>query len=225
MSQDHNHEADEHYHGEPSRVLEDEPYPETVVLYSGTPTSGFFSSVAEPTVDDLNYWVDQFKQLPNTSNLYTSVDISDQTESIRVHPTLEFGGEHAGSFLTDDLLSKPSILFVPARLRMKPSGWDDLEANDVTVNWLSLDPDYQTSDTPQAVVLSDWIVELGSDVPKARSAGTTPGIFHLLSDCFDDFVIGLNETTNSWTSINQLINQSNVKIRPGFIRDQDWHYA
>lgn len=225
LSQDHNHEADEHYHGEPSRVLEDDAYPSSVVLYPGTPENKFMSDTPVLSEDDLTYWLDRLKSLKNTNEIYTSVNSSVDYDDINVHSDLSFGGKHPGSFISDPLLSKQSLLFIPGHLRMEPEAWEDLEKNDVTVNWLAIDPDRQQGETPQVMVLSDWIVKLGSDVSRPRSAGTAPGIFHLTEDCFEDFIIDLNETNNIWTSINHLIDESGAKFRPGFIRGRDWHFV
>lgn len=222
MSEKHDHEADEHYHGEPSRVLDDVAFPEVAALYPGDPENGFFGSDSLVRDKDVQYWADQLTELNSVQRLAVPGDLSPDTSM--VEPTLNFGEETFGGFLPDDLLEEASLLFIPARLRMDEDGWSDLAKNDVTVNWLSLDPDRTYAPMPEAVVLSDWIVSISDDVPRGRSAGATPGIFHLKQDTLNNFLINLNESENPWVALDDLLDDADTKLRPGFIRDRDWDY-
>lgn len=222
MSRNHDHEADEHYHGEPSRVLDDTPFPESVVLYPGTPETGLFNVDSSVRDRDVTYWSDVLQSIPSVHRM--AVNQTLEGDDSFVDSVLTFNPDQPGGFLTDELLDQPSLLFIPGRLRMDEDAWEDLRKNDVTVNWISLDPDESGRKLSRAVVLSDWIVTVDEEIPRSRSAGTTTGIFHLKDEQLENFLIALNDTDTPWDAFDQLLSEPDIKIRPAFIRNRDWSF-
>lgn len=216
------HEHDTHYHGEPSRVLDDRSLPESVVLYD-------FVSVDGEAGESLEWWFDELAAVEEISRVYVSDKVNRNDQSLDFEMTsrseLQLLSSDFDGF-SRKLMDENSLLFLPTTLRISSDAWEDLRANDVSVNWLSVDTK-NTDDLnlPKLIVLSDWITEVDSDLPAERATGVSPGIFHLNSDSLQRFS-NLAEQYGSLEGIlNDYLDDPGSKIRPGFLHNRDWHFA
>jgi hypothetical protein len=218
MSSDngHEHQHDTHYHGEPSRVLDDTPLPEAVFVYS--------TNSDESLTDE---WLNQFAGVEELSRVYVSDPPTDTEWNLdirtqRPDESRLFSTSFEG--FSDEVLAEPSLLFVPDNLHLSTDAWTDMRANDVTVNWLSVDTNPQTDrKLPRLVVLSDWITKISREVPEARSTGMTQGVFHLNGDSLSEFNEICRKNQEIEEVFTQFLDGTGRKVRPAFLHERDWH--
>lgn len=218
MSDDHSSNGD-HRHVEPRRILDGEPFPEELVLYrhpaaveAGDDPSfeGFESLVS-------NYGVTR-AYVPESASIS-----SEGPENLTLHRVPESRlnpFHHSFSSPDPQLLNAPSLLFVPLGLSAAPGVWDELASNDVTVNWIGLDPDRREPDGLQARALSDWIVRLVPGLPPGASAGTCTGTVHLREEMVRAFY--QSAPHEDWSALNDWLEDNSIKLRPNFIHGEDW---
>lgn len=229
MGSENGHEHDTHYHGEPARVLDDRALPEAVVFYESSLPS-LDDRDNEAVNDNLANWLDQLAEqgMIERAFLASHRDVSFETD-LDLHrldeTVLDPFREDFDGF-PEGLVNEPGLLFLPAGLSVSAGTWSDLKANDVSVNWLSVLPDPKGDpDLPGVIVLSDWIVQIGSDIPEARSTGVTPGIFHVKSDSLSTFG-ELSQSHDTLTEgLQALLDAEGEKIRPGFLRGRTWSFT
>jgi len=216
----HGHDHGGHYHGEPYRELNDRPYPDHVILYPGDTEHGLFQGSLQ--TEDYEYWQTQLSSMEGVRDLefVTPEDIKVDT-GITCH---SYPADEPEKFLRGEWQEYPSVLLIPGRLRIDPGAWNDLTRNDVTVNWIAVDPDPSRSDRAGAKILSDWVLKVGSDFPPSRTAGSLPGILHLKQNHLDNFTIELSRTGSLFDSLNNLLNDQSFKLRPGFLRERSWEF-
>lgn len=211
----HPHAEDRHVHGEPSRVLEGEPYPSLAVLYG----SGENEPNAGVTDRDREYWHEQLVQRGIVEQLVVPSASNDERPDDEPPEHLEFLATGFEGF-AKRLQEASSLLFVPSDLRMDEAAWEDLASNDVSVSWLAVDATRSTGER-RVAVLSDWVIKLGPNVPRARTAGVTPGVFHLVAGHLRDFGRAARQIDDLCGLFNQFLD-GNVKVRPGFLQGPDW---
>lgn len=218
----HDHDHDTHYHGEPSRVLNDRALPEAVVLYRADPTTDVQDA-------DVERWIDRLKGVEEISRIYTAHPTDGDVPSLEVHRVderhlnfLDEGFEEFPGALKDEV----SVLFLPVELTINPTTWKDLRSNDVTVNWLTVDtnPD-DPALHPNVIVLSDWITAIGDEVPDARSTGVTPRIFHLTNDTLGDFEEICASKSRLSNAFDTFLDDPGRKLRPCFLHERDWNFG
>jgi hypothetical protein len=216
----HEHDHDTHYHGEPSRVLDDRALPEAVALYGSNPETGVSGA-------GVKRWIDQLEGVEEISRIYTAQVAKGDAPTLEVRRVdarnLNFLEEGFEGF-PESLRNEVSVLFLPVELTVNPTTWKDLRSNDVTVNWLTVDTNPENSEPhPKVIVLSDWITAVGHDVPEARSTGVTPGIFHLTNDSFGDFE-KLCATESSLPGVfESFLDDPSRKLRPCFLHEREWN--
>ncbi len=119
------------------------------------------------------------------------------------------------------LREESSLLFIPTDHPRTSSDWKDLRSNDVTVNWLTVDTDPDNEGAPPLVVLSDWVADLGNDVPPTRSTGVATGIVHLTAETLE-IVGGIAcERTGFASVLSTFLDDPAHKLRPCFLRERD----
>lgn len=216
----HDHEHDTHYHGEPSRVLDDRSLPEAVVLYERNPE-------ASTSREDVERWIDQLEGVEEISRIYTPSPGDEEVPSLDVRRVdehnLNFLGERFEGF-PGSLEDEAGVLFLPVELTVNPTTWKDLRANDVTVNWLTVDTNPGEPDPhPNVIVLSDWITAVGDGIPDARSTGVTPGIFHLTTEALEDFEEICSSESSLPDAFDAFLDDPARKLRPCFLHEREWN--
>lgn len=216
----HGHSHDSHYHGEPSRTLDDQPLPPTVFLYK--------SGLVQESEKDVNDWIDQLEGIEEIKAVLGGIgdDVeSSELEIIKIpeDQTNLFNENFDG--LPNSINESESVLFLPENLHVESSTWKDLRANDITVNWLSVDTNPETDyDLPRLVVLSDWVTSVSLDIPEGRSTGITPGIFHLTNESLDPFEDICFKVDEFQQAFETFLDDPSRKIRPGFLHEREWTF-
>lgn len=229
MNAENGHEHDTHYHGEPSRVLDDQPLPEAVVFYESgiVPLENTVDANSEQRIER---WLNQLKDQGSVKRAFV---VSDRgvtaPDGLAVH-TLDrseldpFDETFQG--FPESLFEEPGLLFIPATLSVSGGAWSDLKSNDVSVNWLSVLPDPpDEKGLPRLIVLSDWITRIDSDVPKVRSTGVTPGIFYVKSESLEVFSDLSQSVSSLEEGLQALLDRDGEKIRPAFLRGREWSFG
>jgi hypothetical protein len=216
----HDHQHDTHYHGEPSRVLDDRPLPEAVVLYRRS------DSTADSS-DRLNTWLEQLSGVEEINRVYTDGSDVDAEEFNLTGVTLESSQINPlfNSFegFANQILEEPSVLFIPLELSLGQDAWVDLKSNDVTVNWLTVDTNPTTDrELARVVVLSDWITTVGRDVPEGRSTGVSPGLFHITGEDLPDFGEICERESDLASVFETFLDDPSSKLRPAFLHEREW---
>jgi hypothetical protein len=121
----------------------------------------------------------------------------------------------------DALKEESSLLFIPSDHPRTSSIWKDLRSNDVTVNWLTVDTDPVDTDRPRLVILSDWVADLGEDVPAARSTGVATGIFHLTADALETLGEVSRGDVGFAEAFGSYLDDPANKLRPSFLRERE----
>lgn len=209
--EDHPHSEERHVHGEPSRVLEGDPYPSAALLY------GAEGGPVGP--EDRDHWHDRLVGGGFVERVF-GAGLAPSEEDPPSSGSVEFASSRFRGF--DDRLGSGPLLFVPAGLRTEAEVWEDLASNDVTVSWLAVDPDGKNADRPRVAVLSDWVVQVGDGVPSARSAGTAPGVFHVAEGHREAFEQSARSAEGFTAVFNRFLERDGVKVRPGFLRGGSW---
>lgn len=208
---DHPHSEKRHVHGEPSRVLDGDPYPSTAVLYGAG---------GEPVErEDRDHWHGKLVESGLVTRLFGA---GLAPSSMEAPPPARVEFASAGFEGFDDQLLAGSLLFVPAALRTEAAVWEDLASNDVTVSWLAVDPEVGARDRPRVAVLSDWVVRVGNEVPAGRSVGIAPGLFHVTEGHLDAFGASARSVEGFSAVFNRFLEREEVKVRPGFVRKGSW---
>jgi len=202
----HPHSEDRHVHGEPWRVLEEEPYPSTAVLY------GEDAHVGE---EDRDYWHASLVENGLVERLFGGGEHVERPGRGLNFPRSDFSG-------FDPRLDDEGLLLIPAGLRIEASAWRDLASNDVTVSWLAVDPEGDSTGGRQVAVLSDWVVKMGPSVSPARSAGTAPGILHVTRQHREAFERAAREGEGLVGVVNRFVKRDGIKLRPGFLHGAAW---
>lgn len=222
MGKRHKDDHGGHYHGEPYRALEDRPYPERIILYPGTTEDGFFTGSLNQ--DDMEFWESQLGSMDGVSSLIAVLPEDQAPEQSNPEQFHFYPPEQPEQLWEGAIDPEDSFLFVPGRLRIEPGTWNDLTRNDITVNWIAVDPNPERDRHAGAKILSDWIVRVGRELPPRATAGSVPGIFHLKSGELENFLIELSRSHNFYEALNNLLNDPAFKIRPGFLRDRIWEF-
>ncbi|MFB6344379.1 MAG: hypothetical protein ABEK50_01200 [bacterium] len=224
----HGHQHDTHYHGEPSRVLDDQALPEAVVFYESGLDRQSNREISE--IDGcIETWISQLEDQGMVqraivgSNRSVSSGDDITVNKLKDNELNPFHEDFEG--FAKPLLDEPGVLFIPAQLSLSEGAWSDLKANDVSVNWLSVLPDARDREKlPRVIVLSDWITTIGSDIPDVRSTGVTPGVFYIKQESLRGFEDICRGETSLATSLQALLDREGEKIRPGFLRGRSWSF-
>ena len=220
MGTKHGHDHGGHYHGEPYRELNDRPYPNRVILYPGDTKQGFFQGNLQR--EDYQYWRTQLSSIEGVQELEGVTPERNHVEDGKKSHL--YPADQPEKFLRNEWQEDPSLLLIPGRLRIDPGTWNDLSRNDVTVNWIAVDPDPDRSDRTGVKILSDWVVRVGADLPPSQTAGSLPGIIHFKKPHLKNFSIELSRTDSVFDAINHLLDDSAFKLRPGFLRERSWEF-
>lgn len=213
--QDHEHDHDTHYHGEPSRVLDNRPLPEAVVLYGSGQQTG---SGEDSWLEALNGVEEVHRVYAGERGDHSGFDLDVRSTPIRNRNP--FDNEFEG--FNSSIKKESSLLFVPVGHPRTSAIWKDLRSNDVTVNWLTVDTDPDGEENrPRLVVLSDWIAKMGDDVPAARSTGVATGIFHLTSEALESFDEIGRADVNFPEAFSSFLDDPTNKLRPCFLRERN----
>lgn len=218
---EHEHDHDTHYHGEPSRVLDDRALPEAVVLYPSDPSA--------QDQDKIERWLEQLGDVEELSRVYVPDPEAPESSELEILPQK---AEHLSPFSSgfkgfpESLKQEPSLLFLPVELTFSPTTWKDLRANDVTVNWITVDTNPQDAQShPRVIVLSDWVTAIGNDVHEARSTGVTSEVFHLTGEDLADFE-NLCATSSSFSEVfESFLDDPAHKLRPCFLHEREWKFG